>query len=63
MTGSGELGVWIKGEYKALSGKKMTGEYGDMVRIGQLAHGGMSSGGVSGEWRMKDGIPPLKSGH
>ena len=56
-----ELEAWIKDEYRSLSGKEMTGEYGDFVRIEQFAHGGMSSGGVSGEWWAETGITLLKN--
>jgi len=56
-----ELEAWIKNEYFSLSGKKMTGEDMDFVVIKQFAHGGMSSGGVSGEWWVETGIPLLKS--
>lgn len=56
-----ELEEWIKNEYFKLSGKKMTGEYGDFAVIEQFAHGGMSSGGVDGQWWLETGIPLLKS--
>ena len=57
----GELEAWIKKEYRSLSGKPMTGEYGDFAVIRQFAHGGMSSGGVDNKWWMEEGIPLLKS--
>ena len=53
------LEAWIKKEYLCLSGKEMRPE--DSARIEQFAHGGMSSGGVSGEWWIEEGIPLLKS--
>ena len=56
-----ELEEWIKKEYFSLSGKAMTGEYGDFAVIEQFAHGGMSSGGVDNGWCMETGIPLLKS--
>ena len=45
----------------SLSGKAMTGEYGDFAVIEQFAHGGMSSGGVDNLWWLEEGIPLLKS--
>ena len=56
-----ELETWIKEEYRLLSGKALTDEYGDFAVIGQFAHGGMSSGGVDNLWWMETGIPLLKS--
>ena len=61
MLSADELEKWIKNEYFSLSGKEMTGEYGDFVRIERFAHGGMSSGGVCSEWWVREGIPLLKS--
>ncbi len=56
-----KLEQWIKEEYHSLSGKAMTGEYGDFAVIEQFAHGGMSSGGVDNLWWIEEGIPLLKS--
>ena len=56
----GELEAWIKKEYRLLSGKALTDEYGDFAVVMQFAHGGMSSGGVDNEWWMEEGIPLLK---
>lgn len=55
-----DIEAFVKGEYFALSGKEMTGETGDFVRVERFAHGGMSSGGVCGEWWANDGIPLLR---
>ncbi len=54
-----ELEEWIKKEHLAVSGKELTEI--SMVRVEQFAHGGMSSGGLSGEWWCDTGIPLLKS--
>ena len=54
-----ELVAWIKSEHLALSGEEMTPF--SMVRIAEFEHGGMSSGGVSGEWWFEAGLPILKS--
>ncbi len=56
-----EMEQWIKEEYFSLSGKELTGEYMDFAKIGQFAHGGMSSGGVDNVWWAEEGIPLLKS--
>lgn len=61
VTSSDELERWIKEEYRSLSGKSLTDEYGDYAVIGQFAHGGMSSGGVDNLWWTEEGIPLLKS--
>lgn len=54
------LEEWIKNEFFKLSGKKMScGPEGTAV-IEQFAHGGMSSGGVDGQWWQQTGIPLLK---
>ena len=55
-----ELEAWIKKEYRGLSGRELTDEYGDFAVIQQFAHGGMSSGGVDNIWWMEEGIPLLK---
>ena len=55
-----ELEQWIKEEYRMLSGKVMTDEFGDCAVIEQFAHGGMSSGGVDNTWWIETGIPLLK---
>ena len=51
---------WIGEEYRSLSGKPLTGEYGDFAVIARFAHGGMSSGGVDNGWWVNEGIPLLK---
>ena len=61
VTSSDELERWIKEEYRSLSGKPLTDEYGDFAVIGQFTHGGMSSGGVDNLWWTEEGIPLLKS--
>ena len=55
---AGSLEDWIKAEYLAVSGKPLTELTFD--RVEQFAHGGMSSGGISGEWWFGTGIPLLK---
>ena len=55
-----DIEALVKDEYFALSGKEMTGETGDFVRIERFAHGGMSSGGLSGQWWLNNGIPLLQ---
>ena len=57
----GELEQWIREEYRSVSGKALTDEYGDFAVIDQFAHGGMSSGGVDNLWWIDTGIPLLKS--
>ncbi|MBE6018116.1 MAG: hypothetical protein E7233_11040 [Lachnospiraceae bacterium] len=54
-----ELEDWIKKEHREVSGKEMTDC--SIVRVEQFAHGGMSSGGISGQWWTEDGIPLLVS--
>ena len=54
-----ELESWIKKEHFEVSGKELT-DY-SMVYVEQFAHGGMSSGGISGQWWTEDGIPLLVS--
>ena len=56
-----ELEQWIKQEYLSLSGKPLSDEYMDFAVIEQVAHGGMSSGGVDNLWWTEEGIPLLKS--
>ena len=56
-----ELERWIKREYLSVSGKPLTGEYGDFAVVEQFAHGGMSSGGVDNVWWTEKAIPLLKS--
>ncbi len=56
-----KLEQWIKEEYRSLSGKALTDEYGDFAVIKRFAHGGMSSGGVDNLWWIEEGIPLLKS--
>ena len=56
-----ELEAWIKAEYRRLSGKALTDQYGDFAVIRQFAHGGMSSGGVDNLWWINEGIPLLRS--
>ena len=54
-----ELEKWIRDEHMRLSGEFMTDV--SIVRVEKFAHGGMSSGGISGEWWTETGIPLLKS--
>lgn len=54
-----EFEQWIRQEHLKVSGEEMTGN--SIVRVEQFAHGGMSSGGISGEWWTETGIPLLKS--
>ena len=54
-----DLEEWIKKEHFKLSGKEMTEE--SMAFVEEFAHGGMSSGGISGSWWIETGIPLLKS--
>ncbi len=54
-----DLETWIKKEYFSLSGEEMTAD--SVVFIEQFAHGGMSSGHISGEWWLEEAIPLLKS--
>lgn len=61
ITSSEQLEVWIKDEYFLISGKVMTDKEDDFAMIKQFAHGGMSSGCVSGNWWIKTGIPLLQS--
>ena len=55
-----ELEEWIKKEYLQLTGKEITRNSIEYVEL--FAHGGMSSGNISGEWWIETGIPLLKSG-
>ena len=54
-----ELGEWIKREYFSVSGEELTDH--SMVRVERFAHGGMSSGGLAGNWWCEVGIPLLQS--
>ena len=54
-----ELEAWIKAEHLAVSGEELTCD--SIVRVERFAHGGMSSGGIAGEWWTETGIPLLKS--
>ena len=58
-----DLERFIKNEFYSLSGnkKEMTGAWSEFIIVDRFAHGGMTSGGVSGEWWIEDGIPLLKS--
>lgn len=56
-----ELEAWIREEYRSVSGKALTDQYGDFAVVRQFAHGGMSSGGVDNLWWLEEGIPLLKS--
>lgn len=53
-----ELEKWIKEEYLKLTGNELTRR--ESSRVEMFAHGGMSSGGVSGHWWVDTGIPLLK---
>ena len=55
---AGELETWIKQEHLRLSGEELTADSVTVVK--QFAHGGMSSGGISGQWWMETGIPLLQ---
>ena len=52
------LEAWIKREFLVVSGEELTPA--TMVRVEQFEHGGMSSGGLDGEWWLEQGIPMLK---
>lgn len=54
-----ELEKWIKDEFEKLAGVKLTSE--GNIKVDKFAHGGMSSGVVSGNWWIEKGIPLLKS--
>ena len=56
-----ELEEWIKEQYRIVSGKPLTDEYGDFAVVDRFSHGGMSSGGVDNLWWLEEGIPLLKS--
>ena len=56
-----ELEKWIQNEYFSLSGKTLSNKYMDFAIVEKFAHGGMSSGGLSNEWWVNEGIPLLKS--
>ena len=53
-----ELEAWIKSEHLKVSGMELTDV--SIAVVEQFAHGGMSSGGLSGEWWTEEGIPLLK---
>ena len=53
-----ELEQWIKKEHLSATGEEMTDC--SMARAEMFAHGGMSSGGISGSWWTEEGIPILK---
>ena len=52
------LEIWIKDEHFALSGIELTEE--STAVVDRFAHGGMSSGGIAGDWWCAVGIPLLK---
>ena len=54
------LEAFVRDEYYNVSGERMTGDWNDFVRVEEFAHGGMTSGGVSGEWWISDGLPLLR---
>ena len=58
MTANG-IKQWIKNEHYKLTGKRLTLWSTEYVE--EFAHGGMSSGRISGEWWLTTGIPLLKS--
>lgn len=58
MTANG-IKQWIKNEHYKLTGKRLTLWSTEYVE--EFAHGGMSSGRISGEWWLTKGIPLLKS--
>jgi len=53
-----ELEEWVKAQHLEVSGMEMTEE--SIAIVQQFAHGGMSSGGLSGEWWTMYAIPMLK---
>ena len=54
-----ELDRWIRETHLALSGEDMTAD--SIARVEQFAHGGMSSGRISGLWWTETAIPLLCS--
>ena len=54
------LEAFVRDEYYNVSGERMTGDWNDFVRVEKFAHGGMTSGGVSGQWWVENGIPLLR---
>lgn len=56
---SGEdLEAWIKSEFKKLTAKDLTADTTGHVK--EFEHGGMSSGGIDGNWWIEEGIPLLR---
>ena len=53
------ISQWIKDEHLKITGQKLTSS--SSVYVKEFAHGGMSSGRISGEWWIETGIPLLKS--
>lgn len=53
-----ELEEWIKSQHFEVSGRELTEE--SIAIVQKFAHGGMSSGGLSGEWWTGTAIPILK---
>ena len=54
------LEAFVRDEYYNVSGERMTGDWNDFVKVEEFAHGGMTSGGVSGQWWVENGIPLLR---
>ena len=54
-----ELEKWIRAEYLSVSGTELS--LNKDAYVEQFAHGGMSSGGLAGDWWLKTGIPLLIS--
>ena len=57
-TGPDALERFIRHEHLKLSGKELT--MSSMAYVERFAHGGMSSGGISGHWWTETGIPLLR---
>ena len=53
-----ELEEWIKAQHLEVSNVELTEE--SIAIVKEFAHGGMSSGGLSGEWWTNTALPILK---
>ena len=53
-----ELENWIKKEHLDLSGVELSASSTGIVE--EFSHGGMSSGGLAGDWWVETGIPLLQ---
>ena len=54
-----QLEAFIRREHFRLSGKELTRK--SIAVVGRFSHGGMTSGGISGEWWIQTGIPLLRA--